>query len=352
MSYEIDFLPVGDGEQSGDAITVRFGDFTGPQQRQTVFVIDGGTKESGQQLIEHIQEYYATAHVDAVISTHPDADHASGLTVVLEQLSVDHLVMHRPWEHATEIKELFKRKFTDTGLEENLEKSLVMASEIEAIAIAKKVKIHEPFAGLTGFNGVLHVLGPTQEYYQSLLPHFRSTPQPKIELGIFQKIAKPVEEAIEWVAENLNIETLDDSAEHFSAENSSSAILLLSIGSDQLLLTGDADIPALTAAIDYAANNGINLSGLTLFHVPHHGSKHNVGPAILNLIRPRQAIVSAGPDAEPKHPSRKVTNALYRRGAAVYATQGKKIYFRSQDLPMRAGWSPAPTIPFYELVEK
>ena len=97
MGYEIDFLPVGEGEKSGDAIALRFGNLHGNRDEQTVVVIDGGFKGTGEKLVEHIRHYYGTDDVDLVISTHSDADHVSGLTVVLEELRVGHLWMHQPW---------------------------------------------------------------------------------------------------------------------------------------------------------------------------------------------------------------------------------------------------------------
>ena len=46
MAYQVDFLPVGDGAKSGDAIAMRFGNFANPQQTYVV-VIDGGFQSSG-----------------------------------------------------------------------------------------------------------------------------------------------------------------------------------------------------------------------------------------------------------------------------------------------------------------
>ncbi len=352
MDYEIDFLAVGEGERSGDAIAVRFGNLTTAPVSQRVFVIDGGTKKSGEDLVNHISQYYGGDHVDAVFSTHPDSDHASGLTVILEKMKVDNLIMHRPWNYAGAIKDAFTNRPTLLGLAAKMREELEMAHELESLATRKNIKIFEPFCGLNGYGGSLLVLGPNQEYYQNLLPHFRSTPEPKESIGLLQKIAQPAKEAIEWVAEAFNIETLDDGCEHFSAENSSSAIVLLTFGNDKILLTGDADIVALTAAADYAVSQGIDLSTLKLLHIPHHGSKQNVGPTILNRIKGQQAIISAAPEGVPKHPAKKVTNALIRRGSQPYATQGKGICFRSANMPTRTNWTAAQTIPFYNSVEK
>ena len=107
-SLEIDFLAVGNGEKSGDAIAFRYGDFSEPS-KQTVIVIDGGTKDSGRELCKLIKQTYGTNTIDVVVCTHPDGDHASGLTEVLgdEELTIHHLLIHKPWEHSQRIKDLY-----------------------------------------------------------------------------------------------------------------------------------------------------------------------------------------------------------------------------------------------------
>ena len=134
-----------------------------------------------------------------------------------------------------------------------------------------------------------------------------------------------------------------------SPENNSSAILLLTVDGHKLLFTGDAGIPALMAAADYAANLNIRLDDVRFMQVPHHGSKHNVGKTILNRIKAGTAFVSAGAEA-PKHPAKKVTNALIRRGSGVYVTAGKNLCHR-EATAVRAGWFSAETVPFYDQVE-
>ena len=77
--YEIDFIPVDSGKKNGDAITIRVTE----NGVTKVYVIDGGTKNTGQKLVDHIKEYYETETVDYLINTHPDLDHISGLTLVM-----------------------------------------------------------------------------------------------------------------------------------------------------------------------------------------------------------------------------------------------------------------------------
>jgi beta-lactamase superfamily II metal-dependent hydrolase len=360
MPFEVDFLNVGDGEKSGDAIALRFGDLINAGSRQTVVVIDGGNKDSGDRLVTHIREFYRTNTVDLVINTHPDADHASGLSVVLEEMTVGKLWMHQPWNHAD--ARLFKDgRITDDSLEGRLREELVAAHALEQLAISKGITVDEPFTGRSFQVGSswLHVLGPTSQYYNKLLLDFRCTPEPKTAaMALGEAFLNVLEHGVEFaksIIENWGYETLEDPAEDAtSAENNSSAIVLLQSDGEYCLFTGDAGVPALTQAADYAELCSINLALCRLHQVPHHGSRRNIGPTILNrIIGPKlsavpestkPAFVSAATEA-PKHPSKKVTNAYIRRGRRVVATKGNTIR-HSFNAPPRNGWVPADPILF------
>ena len=84
FGIELDFLQVGDGERSGDAIALRYGS---PLIGSEVMIVDGGNKASGEELVRHVLGVYGTRTVQHVVNTHPDGDHA-GLTEVLENLDV------------------------------------------------------------------------------------------------------------------------------------------------------------------------------------------------------------------------------------------------------------------------
>ena len=358
MAYEVDFLPVGDGEKSGDAIALRFGDLVGDTSNQTVVVIDGGFQETGENLVSHIQEYYQTNQVDLVVSTHSDADHASGLEVVLEELQVSCLWMHQPWNHTTDIAEMFKSgRVTDKSVRESLRKSLESARNLETIANRKGIPIIEPFSGVQDQTGHIIVVGPTKEFYESLLPEFRGTPEPKESTGLFQQAIRASVEFTKKIVESFDIETLDDSGET-TPENNSSTVILVRVEEAWLLFTGDAGIPALTNVTDRLEAVDFDFSKINFIQVPHHGSRRNVGPTILDrLVGPRlwqeeklkSAFVSTSKDGSPKHPAKQVTNAFRRRGAPVHATQGSKKY-HYHDSPDR-GWSASVPLPLYSEVE-
>jgi len=362
LGYEIDFLAVGEGERSGDAIALRVWR-PGDQNQQGVIVIDGGTKESGQALIDHIKTFYKTTRVDLAIATHSDSDHTSGLTEVIEQLTVDRLWMHLPWNHARQIDDLFKDpRVSADSLKMTLRKSLESARELENLAKKKNIPIVEPFSDSVNNNSFLYVLSPSAKYYESLLPYFRGTPEAKVEPGRFQRAITAAAEAVKRVAENWGFETLADPAENeTSAENNSSVVLLMKHDDRLFLFTADAGVPALTEAANCADGLGVDLRTLTFIQVPHHGSRHNVGPTILDrILGPKKttqtfdktAYISAAKDGEPNHPAKKVINAFKRRGAEVYVTQGESKRHGSDDAPPRQNWSRAVPLPFYDQVDE
>ena len=359
IGYEIDFLAVGDGEKSGDAIALRFGDLMVDPPHQTVCVIDGGFQDSGKALVSNIKTHYKTSHVDVVVSTHPDNDHASGLEIVLNELKIDYLMMHQPWSATEDISHLFEdSRVTDASVRKALQASLENARTLEKIAKEKGIKIVQPFWGVTGFNKTMRVLGPSEDFYKTLLPGYRGTPEPKEEAGTFGQFVIKAKEVVKKIAEKWGFETLDDSGET-SAENNSSAILLFTIGDESMLFTADAGIPALTEAVARLQQENFDFSKLKFIQVPHHGSQRNIGPSLLNiLIGPRlpqaanlkTAFASASPGGAPKHPAKKVTNAFLRRGASVHVTVGNTKCQRSNGPDRR--WTNSTPLPFYDEVEE
>ncbi|MDD2766608.1 MAG: hypothetical protein PHH40_02445 [Candidatus Moranbacteria bacterium] len=350
MAYEIDYIPVGIGEKGGDAIAIRYGDFSSPTT-QNVVVIDGGTKDSGKALVEHIKIHYGTTYVDLVVASHLHNDHISGLSEVFENLTVGKLVAHCPWDYTKAIQKMTNMSVTQKGLETRLEKSLSMLSDLVDMATEKGVVVVQPFAGEQVHDG-LYILGPTEEYYQQLLANFGVTPEVKDEHKIEQFIGA-VKEAVGWIAEELHIETLSDDYLDTSHENNSSLVLLLVVDGKKFLFTGDAGKDALGRAIDFAEANNVSLNKIDFLDVPHHGSKRNLGPTILNRLMPVHAFISCPPQGDPKHPSRKVINALIRRNCNPGSTRnGKTICHPSADAPQRDGWGPLAPETFFNQVDE
>lgn len=238
--YEIDFLAIeetsGVGSKSGDGIPMRFTD-GGGQQR--VVVIDGGYKNTGDRLVEHITTFYGTEHVDLVISTHPDADHINGLTSVLDQLSVGELMIHRPHDHYVDVSEYSNIEVIDALI---------------ALAESKDVTVTEPFTGLTRFGGALRILGPTVSYYEELLAEdlggsdagaLAASASRLSESSFLRKAMDLLDRALDY----LPTETLGEDG-YTGPRNRTSVVTFLTVNGDRMILTGDSGIESLDRAMD------------------------------------------------------------------------------------------------------
>ena len=349
MGYEVDVLGVGKESKSGDAIALRWGNLHGSRSEQKVVLIDGGFQETAEDVVTHIKSYYGTTIIDAVVSTHPDKDHVNGLHVVLDELTVKKLWIHKPWEHNQGLAEKFlDGRVTDESIGRRLKESLDSASDLVAKAERKNIHIVEPFLGISLHNqGPFRVLGPSWQFYESLIPEFDGMPQAKATFSSFlAEITGSVARAMKRFTSTWGVDALDDE-DTTSAKNNSSAITLLTVDGRYLLFTGDAGITALTYAADQldAVRNGAELR---FIQIPHHGSRRNVGPAILDRLigrpvgqgetRSISAIASTAKKGEPKHPRKAVMNAFNHRGASALATRGKTIC-HSHDAPGRKGWT-------------
>ena len=357
MGYEVDVIGVGKESKSGDAIALRWGNLHGDRNGQKIVLIDGGFQESGQNVVDHIKDHYGTTLVDAVVSTHPDQDHVNGLHVVLDELTVKELWIHKPWEHNQGLAEKFlDGRVTDESIGRRLKESLDTAADLVAKAESKDIRIVEPFFGLSLYNQEeFRVLGPTRQFYESLIPEFDGMPQAKATIPtMLAEITGSVARAMKRFTSTWGVDVLDDE-DTTSAKNNSSAISLLTVEGRFLLFTGDAGISALTLAAGEfdAIRNGVELQ---LIQIPHHGSRRNVGPTILDRLigRPVQqgdkrtirAFASTAKKGEPRHPRKAVMNAFTHRGANAVATRGRTICY-SHNAPDREGWTAVKADDYY-----
>jgi beta-lactamase superfamily II metal-dependent hydrolase len=368
MNCEIEFLAVGEGSKPGDAIIVRYGD---PNQYE-LMVIDGGNADTGRSLVAHLARHFGDhVCVEHVVLTHSDADHASGLRELLRAIPVKNLWLHIPWLLAEDARHLFKdKRWTKDGLCAAIKKEYDIISEIVDLAQANGCTIYYPFQGNT--IGPFRVMSPNREAYFHLLPQFDKTPEPDQVLlevasmwlatgpgvvgGLLEKLVAKTQT---WIEEKWDSERLKDGGVT-RASNESSVVLYGDCGNNcRVLLTGDAGIQALTWAANYADACGLPLGQFSFVQIPHHGSRRNVGPTVLNRllggIQPEgsgtrfTAFVSA-PAEDDTHPRKMVLNAFIRRGAKVLATQGSNtIHYGG--FPKRQGYQNATPMPFSTQVE-
>jgi hypothetical protein len=369
MNFEIEFLPVGEASKPGDAIVVRY---EADNNGFYLMVIDGGSVESGQQVVDHVTNYYGKDAVVAnAVLTHCDGDHACGFREVLQGLDVRNVWMHVPWLAASGSLPYFAdKKLTAEVLARKLRREYDLIDEIYELALKRQMKVFQPFAGQK--IGPFTVLSPHQEIYELLLPQFDRTPEPdKAAIegaglwigrppGLFGKIAdKVIAKAEKWIKETWDNERLKDGGVT-SATNESSVVLYGDFGqSRRVLLTGDAGNWALRLAAHQAQQSGLPVQNFSFVQIPHHGSRSNVGPSILNqLVGPilpkgsatKFAAYVSAPKDDESHPRKMVLNAFLRRGGSVVATQGVSTCY-TIGYPFKSGYNAVGSMPFSEQVE-
>jgi glyoxylase-like metal-dependent hydrolase (beta-lactamase superfamily II) len=138
MNYEIVFTGI--PEETKDADVICFRHYDNTLERYRVFVYDGGIQKYGDTLKEHLDSYYFNNSIsniiDAVICSHPDQDHASGLSVILENFEVKKLFMNIPWLYINEIFEYVDDgRITKQSLEQRLREAYPYVNTLEEIAI-------------------------------------------------------------------------------------------------------------------------------------------------------------------------------------------------------------------------
>lgn len=350
---EIDFLSV-ETAKSGDAIAVRYsiGGVT------KVHVVDGGFLDTGDKMVEHLKTHYQTSHVDHVVLTHTDQDHVNGLRKVLEQCTVGCLWMNRPWHYAEELIDRFETYNSVDALRRRLRAAYQAAANLEELAIEKNIPIHTPLQGAK--IGAFNVMAPSKARYFDLIVESDKTPVAVDEEksfgleSIFSKAMKSVSNLVKaaWAQEYFPVDGT-------SAENEMSVIQYANICDRRILLTGDAGRDGLTEAAAYAPYVGLNLPGVWMFQVPHHGGRHNVNSEVLDAWLGK-TLPSAPPStlfnamcssakADEHHPKNSVIRAIHHRGGHFVSTEGRSLCLAQG---IKRGWTPVEQWPYPDVQEE
>ena len=345
--FELDFLPV--GNSNGDAICMQYGVSTGVY----VHVVDGAYAETGEKIVDHIQQYYGrNFFVNHMVLSHADNDHACGLVEVMKRLSVKNLWINRPWLFARDTLQHFHGLYTLDGLIDRMRKMHPYLVDLEKEAEKQGTQIHDVFQGTQ--IGKWTILAPSRERYIRLIPDLDKTPDRKGAADTLAGMVEALRKARDKLYKSWDIETLSNNPDPVSASNETSVVQFAELDGQRLLLTADVGPEGLQEAADYAAS--IGLKRPHMMQVPHHGSRRNVTPNILDrwlggkVNRGQSAgwaIASIG-DNKDEYPRGQVSNAFLRRGYPVYVTRGNSLMHHSGSA---RGWGNAEPLPFFEEVE-
>ena len=376
MAYEIDFIGVGANKatKDADAICLRWKNEDNVYRPYTIGVIDGGFEAHGEAMVQHMNKYYfddphgekdsSEKIVDFVVVTHPHQDHTAGIKKILEHYTVRAIYMNRPWLYVDDLITYVRDgRITIDSLERRIREEYKIIMEIEKLAEDRKIPIKEAFQG-TSIEGKALILSPSKKFYLDLL--VESPKMPLREEGTaggllkgLEKTAKQIKDAALSLFESWTKELLREEVST-TPENEASVVLRGIIDGEGFMLTGDAGIRALTEAMEYMEARGEDPKvSVSFFQIPHHGSRHNISPSILDRMigtpvkegESRHVMCVASVAEGSDHPLKMVTNAFIRRGASTYKTDGDVLYRRQGDMPDR-GWMPVSKIDFARYVEE
>ena len=352
MGLEIDVLSVGNGSKGGDAIAFRYGDLLNNPPRQNVIIVDGGYSTNGDKLYEIVTERYKTNKIYIVLLTHPDGDHVQGLKRLFEyeDIEVDYLIMHCPWNNPDLIKiEYEDGRITNNSIQERLKKTFSYVYELSILAKEKGTTIIEPCVGSYNLAGgaILKILAPDSKWYLKKILESDKTP----ECGVFEskEITFSIEDEFEDCKIGENVEWKYDDP-HTTAINETSIVSLFEYEGNKILFTGDIGRVGLQLAVEEAKKQKEPLTDLKIFISPHHGSRKNMTPELMDDINADYTIFSTPPEGDPHHPSRRLINKYIEKGHRLFSTSGSEIHW-GVECPER-NWGKAEKLSFFSEIEK
>ena len=357
MRYEIDFIATKENKGNADAICFRY-------EKDDKFinvVYDGGSKVLANKLIEHLEEFYFKNEyypkIDYLICSHPDQNHASGLIEVIEKVEIGKIIMNIPWNYIDDIWDnVNDGRISKESLEKRLKDDYPYVAKIEELAQEKGIEIIEGFEDKE-INENLKILSPSKEFFIELLKKSKKTKyldEDDYKSNIYTESAKNIlSKFTNWIKELWGKDSLKEDVET-SEENEMSIVLLGDMEENKFLLTGDVGIKGL----EKANKIGTPLTEVNFYQIPHHGSRHNLSPSIMNkmvgnIVSERmklKKVAYASVAYESDYPRKAVVNAFIRRGVQVYKTDGYTITY-SHLTSERLGWSSISELSFNEKVE-
>jgi competence protein ComEC len=249
------FLDVG----QGDSILI--------QQGSKQILIDGGP--DGKKVMEKLGEYvpFWDRNIEVVIATHPDEDHISGLTDVMENYSISEVI-----DNGVSSNSQIYKKYEDIISSKNI-------NHIEG-KVGMEIKI--------GSDAKLDILSPdgTQE---------KNSPKDTNLSSIVSKLTY----------QNHTFLFTGD----FTAEGE-----LAFLGNPTINFKNGTAVAGINTL-----NSTINLKADVL-KIGHHGSKYATSNEFLDAVKPSEAVISVGKNNRYGHPNAEVLNKLLEHKVNIKRT--------------------------------
>ncbi|MBP5571907.1 MAG: MBL fold metallo-hydrolase [Bacteroidales bacterium] len=336
--FEIDMLDV----KAADAFLIHAFINSGGREVEYVVLVDAGNEGDGKKILNHINTYYTQKYIDLAICTHCDSDHYGGFKELIEEhkkttseFEIRKFWVHDPYQHVDvdDVKHVRKNQTLKDRLNAaySFNDGSNLLEKIDDAGISRE----EPFDGLEYSPLNIFVLGPDEDYYESLIPDFR------VDLDFKDEQTDDVYEGVNRLFYNSEDEfynqTLEKANDDPSKVNQSSVIFAFVPKNNVFLFTGDAGREALQRVI------GIDTKGVLKkvkwMKVPHHGSKHNLNSAIISYFHPSISYIST--EKYCKYANICTVNALKKVGDVYSTHKDRSSLWYHDGIPQREGYSTA-----------
>lgn len=311
--FEIDMLDV----KAADAFLIHaYAKQPSGYEYEYVVLVDAGNEGDGEKILNHIQKYYTQQYIDLVVITHCDADHYGGMKYLIDKhkeggdFSIKKVWVHDPYEHVDVDDVKYIRK--EETLSDRLNAAYAFSDGTNLLELLDESNINrkEVFSGDT-YNALdIVVLGPDEDYYESLIPDFR------VDLDFKEEQPEDVYSGLVCFSQTEDqffSKALEDAYDDKSKVNQSSIIFAFCPKDEVFLFTGDAGKEALMRVLDKYKE----LENINWLKVPHHGSKHNLNNDIIARLKPKVSYIST--EKYKKYANKCTVNALKKVGR-VYST--------------------------------
>lgn len=222
----LDCVSISKNADSHDATCIRYG----APDNFCVMVFDCGKRQSVPALVKHIREHYTSNTVDHLVCSCLDIDNLLGMALILEQMEVLKLWLHRPWAHSKLIEGYVASGKFDARLGAGQKNTARAAYALERSAVARGIPVIEPFQGAS--IGAFSVLSPQRQWYAETLAKDRSP---------LRLLIKLLRDCLGPMTRGLSAGPLPISAEtHRVGASAANVALFGRIGMHTILLTSDA----------------------------------------------------------------------------------------------------------------